>query len=91
VRIVSFHEEAFEDYNNWAMENQKIFSKIVKLLKATVKEPFTGIGKPEPLKNNYKGFWSRHITDEHRLVYEVKEDQVLVIACKFHYGKNKNK
>lgn len=85
MRIVSFHQEAFDDYNNWAKENPNIFDRIVRIIKETTRRPFDGIGKPEPLKNNLRGCWSRKINDEHRLVYEVKENEIIIVSCKFHY------
>ncbi|HIP17746.1 MAG TPA: Txe/YoeB family addiction module toxin [Sulfurovum sp.] len=69
----------------WQKENKKIFIRIQRLIKETIRDPFSGIGKPEPLKNNLKGYWSKRITDEHRLVYKVENDQLIIISCKFHY------
>ncbi len=87
MRKVSFTKNAFEDYNFWALNNTSIFEKLVGLLQATLRDPFKGIGKPEPLKNEFKGCWSRRITDEHRLVYKVSDSEILVIACRYHYEK----
>ncbi len=83
--IISFVEKSWDDYNEWANIDKKIFKKIQKLLKETIREPFGGIGKPEPLKNNLRGYWSKRITDEHRLVYKVEANQLIVISCRFHY------
>jgi len=85
MRTISFHKEAFDEYNFWAKENYRIFEKTTKIIIETARNPFEGIGKPEPLKNNLKGFWSRRITDEHRLVYEVKANEIIIISCKYHY------
>ncbi len=63
MRVVSFHQEAFDDYNSWAKENPNIFDRIVRIIKETARSPFEGIGKPEPLKNDLKGCWSRRIND----------------------------
>lgn len=63
----------------------KILKKIAELLLAIMRNPFEGIGKPEPLKGDLKGYWSRRITDEHRIVYTVTTDTIIVIACKTHY------
>ena len=81
---LSFTQEAFEDYQNW-QENKAVFKKLNALLKETLRTPFAGTGKPEALKHDLSGYWSRRITDEHRLVYKVAQDAVIVISCKFHY------
>ncbi len=86
---ITFSNEAFEHYLHWQQADAKMLSRINNLLVATMRQPFTGIGKPEPLRNEYAGFWSRRITQEHRLVYRVTgtgEAQILeVAACRFHY------
>ena len=69
------------------MENKKVYGKIVGLIDDILRNPFSGVGKPEPLKYELKGCWSRRITDEHRLVYRINEDAVIIIGCKFHYEK----
>lgn len=79
--------EAFGDFNHWARENNKIYARIVELIKDIGRNPFSGIGKPEPLKHELKGLWSRRITDEHRLVYKVNDEEVIIYSCKFHYTK----
>lgn len=83
--IISFVEKSWEDYNQWQVEDKKIFKRIQRLIKETIREPFSGIGKPEPLRNNLRGYWSKRITDEHRLVYKIENDHLIVISCKFHY------
>ena len=83
--IVSFVEQSWKDYNNWIIEDKKVFKKIQRLIKETAREPFSGIGKPEPLKNNLSGYWSRRITDEHRFVYKIEKEHLIIISCKFHY------
>ncbi|MDD2509345.1 Txe/YoeB family addiction module toxin [Aliarcobacter skirrowii] len=83
--IISLTQKCWEDYNNWHEEDKKIFKKIQKLIKEVLRSPFSGIGKPEPLKNNLSGYWSRRITDEHRLVYKVENNQLIIISCKYHY------
>lgn len=85
MRIIAFHQEAFEQYSEWAKIDKKLFERLHRLITETAKNPFDGIGKPEPLKANLKGYWSRRINDEHRLVYKVTEDQIIVVACKYHY------
>ena len=82
---ISFVEKSWNDYNQWLNEDKKIFKKIQRLIKESMREPFGGIGKPEPLKHNLKGYWSKRINDEHRLVYRVEDNQIIIISCKFHY------
>lgn len=83
--IISFTQIAFEDYQNWSKNDKLIFKKVNILIKEILRTPFTGTGKPEPLKHELSGYWSRRINDEHRLVYKVEEDEVLVISCMYHY------
>jgi toxin YoeB len=85
MRKILFTPIAFEQYNDWQIENKQVFTKLKKLIKETAKTPFEGTGKPEALKYDYAGCWSRRITDEHRLVYKIQEDWIEIIACKFHY------
>ena len=85
MRKVKFHIGAFEEYNQWAIDDIKTFERIKKLIVETLKSPFTGIGKPEPLKGDLKGYWSRRIDREHRLIYKVDEEDVTILACKYHY------
>ncbi len=80
-----FVDESWEDYLYWQKTNKKYAKKINDLLKAISREPYTGIGKPEPLKHNYQGFWSRRIDAEHRLIYQVKDDEIHIAKCRFHY------
>jgi toxin YoeB len=83
--IIAFDPEAFEDFQAWAVEDKKVFARIGSLIKDIMRSPLAGIGKPEPLKHNLSGFWSRRITDEHRLVYRVEKDTVFILSCKYHY------
>ena len=87
--IIAFVEESFEDYNYFAKNDKQTFKKLQKLIKETLRDPFDGIGKPEPLKHNLAGYWSRRITKEHRLVYKVEDEKLIIIACRFHYEGNK--
>ena len=80
-----FVDESWEDYQYWLKTDKKILARINDLIKDISRTPYTGIGKPEPLKYKYKGFWSRRITDEHRLIYQVKSDELLIVKCRFHY------
>jgi toxin YoeB len=85
MRDFLFTPIAFEQYNEWQTENKQIFNKLKKLIRETAKNPYDGTGKPEALKHDYKGYWSRRITEEHRLVYKVEDSYIKIIACKFHY------
>jgi toxin YoeB len=80
---------AWEDYLYWQQTDKKVLQRINELIKDSLGNPFKGIGKPEPLKGKYAGFRSRRITDEHRLVYTVKEQRLHILQCRFHY-ENKN-
>jgi len=82
---VAFTAEAFETFLEWQKTDKYIFRKIIALITDTCREPFTGLGKPEPLKHDFSGYWSRRITDEHRLVYTVEQGTVKIISCKYHY------
>jgi len=66
--------------------DKQVFRKIVALITDTCRDPFAGLGKPEPLKHDLSGFWSRRITGEHRLVYTVEQNTVKIISCRYHYG-----
>jgi toxin YoeB len=83
--IISFVQSSWDEYNFWQDEDKKVFKKIQRLIKETIRDPFGGIGKPEPLKNNLNGYWSKRITDEHRLVYKIEQNQLIIISCKYHY------
>jgi toxin YoeB len=85
MRTLAFTPTASAQYDKWAANDRKVRDRIVELLKATMQEPFKGIGKPEPLKHSLKGCWSRRINKEHRLVYQVTNDTIIVISCMFHY------
>jgi toxin YoeB len=77
---------AWEDYLYWQKEDKKILFRINDLIKDCLRSPFKGIGKPEPLKGNYSGFWSRRINEEHRLIYKVTEQRLHILQCRFHYS-----
>ncbi len=87
MRNTAFVPKALEDFIEWANENKKIHARIADLLKDIQRNPFSGIGKPESLKHDLKGLWSRRINDEHRLVYEVKDKEIIIHSCRFHYKK----
>jgi toxin YoeB len=80
-----FSDKAWEEYMYWQNTDKQILKKINQLIKDIKREPFDGIGKPEPLKYELSGFWSRRISDEHRLVYEVSESYIAIVSCRFHY------
>jgi len=80
-----FVEESWEDYVYWQKTDKIKLKRINELLRDIARTPFHGIGKPEPLKYKYSGFWSRRIDEEHRLIYRVKEDEILIAKCRFHY------
>ena len=82
---ISFHEHAWEDYLYWQQQDKRVLKRINTLIKAICREPFTGIGKPEPLKYTLSGYWSRRIDDEHRLVYAVQDKHLIIIQCRYHY------
>jgi len=84
-RRIAFEASAFEDFNEWASLNKKIHQKIITLIKDINRAPFVGLGKPEALKHEYSGYWSRRINDEHRLIYKVTDTDIIIIACKYHY------
>ncbi|MBK9735213.1 MAG: Txe/YoeB family addiction module toxin [Saprospiraceae bacterium] len=77
---VSFDQDSFEDFCQWPLYNKIIFKRLVQIIKDVIRDPFVGIGKPEPLKGNLQGYWSRRITEEHRLVYRVQKDEILIIS-----------
>lgn len=80
-----FVDESWEDYQYWIRTDKKIHNRINLLLKDIARTPFEGIGKPEPLKHKYPGFWSRRINDEHGLIYKIEGEDILIAKCKFHY------
>lgn len=85
--VLTFTENAWEDYLYWQKVDKKMVRKINELIKSIQGTPFDGIGKPEPLKFDLAGYWSRRIDQEHRLVYQVTDNELMVIACRFHYEK----
>ncbi len=84
-QVITFQNNAYEDYSDWAFDDKKIFSKIIKLIKEIQRTPYEGSGNPEPLKHDKSGQWSRRITSEHRLVSEVTDDKMIIYSCKGHY------
>ena len=82
---VIFEASAFADFSYWATQDKKIHYKIVTLINDIQRNPFNGLGRPEPLRYELKGFWSRRINQEHRLVYKVTDTAIIIAACKYHY------
>ena len=80
-----FAEKGWEDYLYWQRTDKKTLKRINTLIKDIKRNPFEGIGDPEPLKYNWAGFWSRRITKEHRIVYTVEKNSILIAQCRFHY------
>ena len=80
-----FSEQAWEDYLHWQKIDKKLVRRINDLIKEITRTPRTGIGKPEPLKHALSGYWSRRINDEHRIVYKVIDDSVLIAQLRYHY------
>ena len=83
--IVSWAEEAWEDYLYWQQTDKKIVKRINTLIKDTKRHPFDGLGDPEPLRHNWSGYWSRRIDREHRLVYKPVDDAIIIVQCRYHY------
>ena len=84
---ITFSKNAWEDYTSWLIQDRKMLRKINDLIKDIHRTPFTGKGKPEPLKYDLAGLWSRRIDREHRLIYKVQDKEVFIYACKYHYDK----
>ena len=82
---LTWSAEAWDDYLYWQETDKKTVKKINELIKDATRTPFEGKGKPEPLKHNLAGFWSRRITTEHRLVFAVSNDALLIASCRYHY------
>ncbi len=85
MTLITWTLESWEDYLFWQKTDKKILKRIHELLKSISRTPFEGIGNPEPLKYSLQGKWSRRIDREHRLVYSIEEDNLLIISCRYHY------
>ena len=83
--MIKFHDDAWSDYLYWRENDKKILERINTLIKEIERQPCKGIGKPEPLKYNLAGYWSRRINEERRLVYKISGDTIIVIQCRYHY------
>jgi len=84
-RLLSWTDESWKDYLYWQAQDKRTLKRINKLITDVKRSPFEGIGKPEPLKENLSGFWSRRIDDTNRLVYAVNEEAITIISCRYHY------
>ncbi|MER6104702.1 Txe/YoeB family addiction module toxin [Streptomyces sp. NPDC001832] len=82
-----WHDSAWMDYVWWQTQDRKILKRINTLLQDVVRNGNEGIGKPEPLRHDFHGYWSRRISEEHRLIYRVIEDEVRIVSCRYHYGR----
>ena len=85
MKRIIFSKNAWEDYTSWQNQDKKTLKKINSLIKDIQSSPYEGIGKPEPLKYDLAGLWSRRIDREHRLVYSVEEEDLQIYSCKYHY------
>lgn len=85
MRNLRFTDESWNDYVYWQTQDRRTLKRINDLIKSVQRAPFEGIGKPEPLKENLSGFWSRRIDDRNRLVYGIENDEVVIISCRYHY------
>jgi toxin YoeB len=83
--LITFSSHAWEDYTTWLKEDRKMLSKINQLIKDIQRTPFEGIGKPEALKYDLGGYWSRRIDREHRLVYKIDNETLIILSCRYHY------
>lgn len=85
--MINWHEQAWEDYLYWQGNDKQMLKRINALIKDILRNPFSGIGKPELLKHEWSGFWSRRINDEHRLVYIIQDGNLIIAQCRYHYDK----
>ena len=85
MRKVIFESHAFQDFVEWGTIDRKLYQRIVNLIFDTLRHPFSGLGKPEALRHELRGYWSRRINDEHRLVYKVTENAIVIVSCRYHY------
>ena len=85
IETLAWTPSAWADYEYWQAQDKKTLKRINKLIRDTMREPFQGIGKPEPLRENLSGYWSRRIDEKNRLVYAVDDSMLTVISCRYHY------
>ncbi len=85
-RGLAWTEESWSNYLYWQTQNKKTLKRVNKLIEAVKRQPFEGIGKLEPLKENLSGFWSRRIDDTHRLIYAITDEYITILSCRYHYS-----
>lgn len=83
--ILSWTDSAWDDYLYWQMTDKKILKRLNTLIEDIKRHPFEGIGKPEPLKHDFSGYWSRRIDQEHRIVYKATDEAIMIVMCRYHY------
>ena len=84
-RSINIEPSAFADLVDMGKKDTKLLSKTMRIIQECIRSPFDGIGKPEPQKHNLKGYWSRRVNDEHRLIYKVEDERITIISCRDHY------
>jgi toxin YoeB len=87
MRNIEFVPKAFEEYQEWIIRDRQMAIRIGDLIRDILRDPFTGLGKPEPLKYQFAGCWSRRIDKEHRLIYKITETEIVIFSCYYHYAK----
>ena len=85
VADVAFSRQAWTDYQHWLRTDRKVAARIARLIEECLRDPFRGIGNPEPLRHELGGYWSRRITKEHRLVYKIENGLCVIVQCRYHY------
>ncbi|MHC0433565.1 Txe/YoeB family addiction module toxin [Streptomyces sp. O3] len=85
MRDVRFRPSGWDDFLHWQATDKKLFRRLVRLIGEVQRDPFGGIGKPEPLKGDLSGYWSRRIDDEHRLIYRATEKEIVILKARYHY------
>lgn len=85
MRRLVFHRDGWDDVTYWTLNDRATTKRVLRLINETLRDPFNGIGKPEPLKHSLPGAWSRRITDEHRLVYLVTDKEIVILQARYHY------
>ena len=83
--MICFRQRAWDDYLYWQQTDRRMVHRINALIRDIQRDPFAGLGKPEPLKHQFAGFWSRRINDEHRLVYTLLDGELVIVQCRYHY------
>lgn len=84
---IVFDEDAWDDYQHWVQNDRAMLKRLNRVIDDCIRSPFSGIGKPEPLRDDFSGWWSRRIDGEHRLVYQMRGDDLIIAQCRFHYNK----